>query len=199
MSQQGTFLPPSLSFDGNLSGKIASSRRLLAFIAMLTLVVFLSSAPGWAQKDTGSIVGVVKDPSGAVVPAAKVTLTEVDQGTSFETSTNTSGEYIATPLKIGRYNVTVEKAGFKKAVVGPVIVDVQARPAVNVALQVGQVAETIVVTSQGPQLETETSDLGEVVNSRTATTPSTNQMTNTEVANNSLEMAPNPSARAASP
>ena len=170
MFSQCAFLQPFLSFHRNLPGKIASSRRPLAFIAVLTLVVFLSAAPGWAQKDTGSIVGVVKDPSGAVVPSAKVTVTEVDQGTSFETSTNASGEYIATPLKIGRYNVTIEKAGFKKAVVGPVILDVQARPAVNVTLQVGQVAETIIVTSQGPQLETETSDLGEVVNSRTATT-----------------------------
>ncbi|MGA7379595.1 MAG: TonB-dependent receptor [Terriglobales bacterium] len=139
-------------------------------MAALGLAVFCLVVTAWAQKDTGSIVGVVKDPSGAVITGAKVTVTAVDQGTSFTISTNSAGEYVATPLRIGRYNVTVEKPGFKKEVVGPIVLDVQARPAVNVTLQVGQVAETVVVTSQGPQLETETSDLGQIVNSRTATT-----------------------------
>jgi hypothetical protein len=132
--------------------------------------VLLFSALSWGQKDTGSIVGTVKDQSGAVVADAKVTVTDAERGTSLQTSTNMTGEYVAGPLHIGSYNVTVEKQGFKKAVVGPIVLDVQARPAVNVTLQVGQVAETIVVNSQGPQLETETSELGQVVNSRTATT-----------------------------
>jgi len=131
--------------------------------------VILLSALCWGQKDTGSIVGTVKDPSGAVIAGAKVTATDADRGTSFQTTTNMSGEYVAGPLRIGSYNVTVEKQGFKKAVVGPIVLDVQARPAVNVTLQVGQVTETVVVTSQGPQLETETSELGQVVDSRTAT------------------------------
>ena len=83
------------------------------------------------QKDTGSIVGVVRDPSGAVVAGAKVKVTEVDQGTSFDTSTNDSGGYGAAALRIGRYNVTVEKRGLKREVVGPIVLDVQARPAVK--------------------------------------------------------------------
>jgi hypothetical protein len=134
------------------------------------LLVFLLTALCWGQKDTGSIVGVVKDPSGAVIAGAKVTITEVDQGSSLVISTGASGEYVATPLRIGRYNVTVEKEGFKRAVVGPIALDVQARLAVNVTLQVGQVAEMVIVTSQGPQLQTEVSELGQVVDSRTATT-----------------------------
>jgi hypothetical protein len=138
------------------------------FFASLLLLVF--PALCWAQKDTGTIVGSVKDPSGSVLAGAKVTVTDVDRGTSFETTTNQTGEYVASPLRIGRYNVTAERQGFKKALAGPVVVDVQARPEVNLTLQVGKVSETIVVTSEGPQLETETSDLGQVVNSRTATT-----------------------------
>ena len=139
-----------------------------AFFAPALLIVFVGLS--WAQKDTGSIVGLVRDSSGAVVVGAKVTVTDADRGTSMQTTTNEGGEYIASPLRVGRYNVAIEKSGFKKELVGPVTVDVQSRPAVNVTLQVGQVAETVVVTSQGPQLETETSELGEVVNSRTATT-----------------------------
>jgi len=147
-------------------GHIAS----LLWIAIVALSYLGFAANAWAQKDSGSIVGVVRDPSGALIANAKVKVTEVDQGTSVNASTNASGEYIVTPLRIGRYNVTVEKQGFKKAVVGPIILDVQARPAVDVTMQVGEVAETVVVTSEGPQLETETSELGQVVNSRTATT-----------------------------
>jgi len=118
----------------------------------------------------GSIVGTVRDSSGAVVPGAKVTVTDTDRGTTFETTTNSTGEYVANPLRIGRYNVTVEKQGFRKQVVGPIEVNVQSRPEVNVALHVGQVAEAVTVTSESPQLETETSELGQVVSGKQATT-----------------------------
>ncbi|HJT01797.1 MAG TPA: TonB-dependent receptor [Terriglobales bacterium] len=117
----------------------------------------------WAQKDTGSIVGTVRDSSGAVVPRASVIITDVDRGTSFSTSSNDSGEYVSGPLKIGRYRVKVEKQGFKTVVVGPVQLNVQERPSVNITLQVGQVQQEVTVTSLGPQLQTETSDLGQVV------------------------------------
>jgi Carboxypeptidase regulatory-like domain len=144
----------------------------------------------WAQKDTGSIVGTVKDASGAVITGAKVVVTEADRGTSFITSTDTSGGYVATPLRVGRYNITVEKPGFKKALVGPVVLDVQARPAVDVILQVGQVTESVVVSSQSPQLETETSELGQVVDSRTATTLPLNGRNFAQLAQLSMGVAP---------
>jgi Carboxypeptidase regulatory-like domain/TonB dependent receptor len=137
---------------------------------LVPVLLLFVAGMSWAQKDTGSIVGTVRDSSGAVVVGAKVTVTDADRGTSLQTTSNSSGEYVASPLRVGRYNVSVEKAGFKKELVGPVAVDVQARPEVDVTLQVGQVAETVVVTSQGPQLETETSELGEVVSGQTATT-----------------------------
>ena len=161
------------------------SNRLFAFVLVLCF-----SALCWGQKDTGSIVGTVKDQSGAVIADAKVTVTDADRGTSVQTSTSMTGEYVAGPLHIGSYNVTVEKQGFKKFVVGPIVLDVQARPAVNVTLQVGQVAETIVVTSQGPQLETETSELGQVVSSRTATTLPLNGRNFAQLAQLSAGVAP---------
>lgn len=110
------------------------------------------------------------DPSGGVVSGAKVTITDVDRGTTLFTTTNEQGEYVASPLKIGRYTVTVVKSGFQKTVLGPVTVDVQERPAVNAALRVGSVSETVTITTQSPQLETETSDLGQVQDSRTIET-----------------------------
>src|SRR5579864_3326359 len=144
------------------------SARLRQIALFVMLVCFAGTA--FAQKDTGAISGIVKDPGGAVVAGAKVTVLDADRGTSLVTSTNDQGEYVASPLKIGRYNVTVEKTGFMKALAGPIAVDVQARPEVDVTLKVGSINETITVTTEGPQLETETSELGQVVDSQRATT-----------------------------
>ncbi len=144
---------------------IAFVRNVLLPLAA-TLVMVCVSIPAAAQKDTGGIAGVVKDASSAVVAGAKVTVTDVDRGTDFVTKTNAQGEYVASPLKIGRYQVKIEKAGFKKAVAGPVTVDVQERPAVDVTLQVGSISEEMTVTTVNPQLETQTSDLGQVVDSQ---------------------------------
>ena len=103
----------------------ASSVRLQTFSALLFstflgLMLLGVSAPLWAQKDAGAIVGLVHDASGAVVAGAKVTVTEVDRGQELALTTNDQGQYVASPLRIGRYTVTVEKQGFKKAVAGPV-------------------------------------------------------------------------------
>ena len=138
-------------------------------VALLILLVSFAGLAS-AQKDTGAIAGTVKDSSGAVVSDAKVTITDADRGISLVTRTNTQGEYVASPLKIGRYNVIVEKVGFKKAVAGPIVVNVQERPEVDVTLQVGSISETMTVSTEGPQLETETSELGQVVDSQRATT-----------------------------
>jgi hypothetical protein len=133
---------------------------------LLAILLLSGTSSVLAQKDAGSIVGLVRDPSGAVVPGAKVTVQDADRGTQFVTTTNPQGEYIASPLKVGRYQVTVEKPGFMKAVSQTVTVDVQARLAVDVALKVGSVSESVTVTSAAPQLESETSELGHVVTSK---------------------------------
>jgi outer membrane receptor protein involved in Fe transport len=146
-----------------------TSFRLMAVLIQAVLLLFTAGA-AWGQKDMGAIVGNVHDSSGAVVPGAKVSVVDADRGTSYTATTNASGEYAANPLHIGRYHVTVEKEGFRKEVVGPIEVNVQSRPEVNITLHVGQISETVTVTSQGPQLETETSELGHLVTGRQATT-----------------------------
>jgi hypothetical protein len=143
--------------------------RKLSQIALLTLLVSFAVA-AWAQKDTGGIAGTVKDASGALVSGAKVTITDVDRGGKVETTSSGQGEFLLTPLKVGRYNIAVEKTGFKKAVAGPVQVDVQERLAVNFILQVGSQAEIVVVTAEAPLLETQNSDLGQVVDARRVNT-----------------------------
>ncbi|PYV71731.1 MAG: TonB-dependent receptor [Acidobacteria bacterium] len=136
----------------------------------LFFILALLGTASLAQKDTGAIGGTVKDSSGALVVGAKVTIADVDRGTSLVINTNSQGEYVASPLKVGRYNVTVEKQGFKKASAGPITVNIQERPEVNVTVQVGSLNETVTVNTQGAQLETETSELGQVVNAQRAET-----------------------------
>src|SRR5438270_2949265 len=135
-----------------------NSRVLLVFDIGLALSVL-----SFAQKDTGSIVGTVKDQTGALVANAKVTVTDVERGPALTTTTNDAGEYVAGPLRVGRYTVMVQHPGFKQAVSVPVNLDVQQRIAINVTLQVGQISEAVEVTGAAPLLETETSELGQVV------------------------------------
>src|SRR5271165_6711500 len=140
-----------------------SSRTRPILVTFFLVVAIGFAAPVWAQKDAGTIVGLVRDSSGAVVEGAKVTVEDVDRGVQMTLSTNDEGEYVASPLHIGRYKITVEKTGFKKAVSEAVDLDVQGRVAINVSLEVGQISEQMVVTGAAPLLETETSELGQVV------------------------------------
>ena len=135
--------------------------------ALLLLFTFISVV-SWAQKDTGSIVGTVTDPTGAVVSGAHVIVTDIERGEAFTATTNASGEYVVGPLHIGRYTVTVEKTGFKRALSETVDLDLQERAAINVKLEVGQPSEEVVVTGTAPLLNTETGELGQVVDSRRA-------------------------------
>ena len=82
-------------------------------VLVLVLCLFVSLAPLSAQTTTGSIVGTVTDPSGAVIAGANVTVANMDTGISMKTSSDSTGNYVVTPLAIGRYSVTVEAAGFK--------------------------------------------------------------------------------------
>ena len=134
--------------------------------ALFLLLVLALVTPVWAQKDAGAIVGLVRDSSGAVIADAQVTVTDVERGITLTFTTNGAGEYVASPIRIGSYTVAVEKKGFKKAVAGPVQVNVQDRVSVDLQLQPGAATETVDVTSQSPQLETETSDLGQLVDNQ---------------------------------
>ena len=109
------------------------------------------------------IAGTVRDASGAVVGGAKVRVKDVDHGTEFDTTTEANGEYVSGPLKVGRYEVVVEKGNFKTAIAGPMQLDVQGRLEVDVKLEIGEVSQKVEVTVQNPLLETETSTMGQVM------------------------------------
>lgn len=132
----------------------------------LVLCVLVLSAFAYAQFDTATVLGSVRDASGAVVVGAKVTLTNVETGISATTTTDADGSYQFFNVKIGTYKLTAEAAGFSTAVAENFTVAVGARQRVDLDLKVGQVSETVTVSEAAKILETDSSDRGQVINRR---------------------------------
>lgn len=123
-------------------------------------------APLCGQVATAELSGSVTDASGAVVPKAVVTVTNMDTGAVRQAPVDESGTYVFTLLPIGRYTVTVEAPGFRRTVQNNVELQVNQRARLDFQLQLGQVAETIEVTAAAPLLESQSSSLGTVINSK---------------------------------
>ncbi|MBV9085647.1 MAG: carboxypeptidase regulatory-like domain-containing protein, partial [Acidobacteriaceae bacterium] len=134
------------------------------FLHTSALLVFASSA--WAQIDQGAIRGTVQDPSGAVIPAAKVTLTNEGTGLALDTATASDGTYSFSPIKIGTYTVTVEHPGFQKISHANVPVGANDQVKVDFSLNPGQVTQTVEVTSAIPLLQTQSSTVGQDIGSQ---------------------------------
>lgn len=137
----------------------------IRFISTLSLIALLVSAPVVlsAQTITASITGTVGDPSGAVVPNVKVTAINAGTNLSYSATTNESGVYNLLFLPVGQYNVTAEVPGFKKTVVGPFTLEVNQIARVNVALQVGEVTQSVEITDFAPVLQTESTQTGDAL------------------------------------
>ncbi|HYK89163.1 MAG TPA: TonB-dependent receptor [Acidobacteriota bacterium] len=141
--------------------------RLLLLLAAVAIGVFPSAL--MAQVDTGTIVGTVKDATGAVLPNATIVITAVDTGIKTTVSTGAAGTYVATPLRIGEYTVAAEAAGFKTETRKNIVLQVQDRLRIDFELQVGDRTDQVVVEAAPPALQTETSSLGDVITSNQVT------------------------------
>ncbi|HTU33616.1 MAG TPA: TonB-dependent receptor [Candidatus Acidoferrum sp.] len=126
--------------------------------------------PAFSQnRSTGEIRGVVTDPSGAVLPGVTVTVLNTNTGVSATFTTNGDGLFDTVSTPSGIYQVTFEKTGFKKQVVGPITIEVSTITE-NATLEVGTVSEEVRVSAQGaPLLETETGQQAATFDSRTLT------------------------------
>src|ERR1700722_7402952 len=144
-----------------------SSRRFCAAVLSLGVLLFL---PYYlhAQSTYGSISGTVADSTGAAISGANVTLTNVGTAEKRTQSSGDDGHFTFVNLFPGQYRVDVEKQGFKHFDRPDVVVQVQQDTLVNGSLTVGQVSETVEVTSETPLLQAETSSLGQVVEQRKA-------------------------------
>jgi Carboxypeptidase regulatory-like domain/TonB-dependent Receptor Plug Domain len=136
--------------------------RLSRIVASLCFLLACSCI-AFGQVTTGTILGTIRDSSGAVVPGATVTITDTAKGTVSTYTTDANGDYNAPFLIPGTYNVVVEKGGFKRAVSNNVVLDVDQRARTDFAMEIGQAAETVEVTSVAPLVRLDSAELGEVV------------------------------------
>lgn len=121
-----------------------------------------------AQAVNGTVVGTVTDASGAVVPDAKVTLTNTGTSTSRQGKTDANGYYTFPNMAPGTYAVKVQKEGFSSAQQEGIALLVNSTVRVNLTLQPGQVNETVTVSTAPPLLQTDTARTGTTLSARQA-------------------------------
>ncbi|MGC4052479.1 MAG: carboxypeptidase regulatory-like domain-containing protein [Paludibaculum sp.] len=132
-------------------------------VAVVTLLLCALSLGAFAQSDNSTANGVVRDPSSAVVPNAKITLKNQANGLTRETKSNESGNFVIPTIPSGMYTLTVEAAGFKKYESKDNKVDPNLPASFDVALQVGQASEVVEVTATAAALQTESGAVGRIV------------------------------------
>ena len=138
--------------------------RITALAVVVCSVMLFVAPTLLAQLPTGTILGVVKDPSGAVVPGAMVTATNADTGATRTVTTEADGSYRFSALPVGNYDISVSHAGFNTQTQKGLVLAVAQEAVINITLQVGSTTQAVEVSSeQAPLVETTEANLGGVV------------------------------------
>jgi len=137
----------------------------MRFVRNASLLAVLASCLAWGQA-TSQIQGTIRDETGASVPAADVKATQIDTGISRAVQTASDGTYVLANLPIGPYKLEVTKPGFRAFVQSGIVLQVATNPTIDVALTVGSVSESVQVEANAPQVETQTTSVGSVIDSK---------------------------------
>ena len=141
----------------NRSAKVTS--------VVLSLILF-GAGLALAQTFQASVSGIVNDPTGAVVPSAKVTVTDTERGTAYTATTNQDGVYLINNLIPSTYKVTAEASGFQSYQLNSFPLDAKQEAVLNITLTVGATNQTVEVSSQVQMIEPSSATLGGVVNNK---------------------------------
>ncbi|MFN0086020.1 MAG: TonB-dependent receptor domain-containing protein [Blastocatellia bacterium] len=133
---------------------------------LLLALLFCCPLIATAQQETAILTGEVRDASGAVVPKASITVTNVDTNISLRAETNDQGVYIVPSLKPGQYSITIERAGFKKVIRSGITLQVNQTARADVSLEIGELTTTVEIIEATALLETQTSSRGSVIDQR---------------------------------
>jgi hypothetical protein len=140
------------------------SRASLCVAFSLALALISASASG--QATSGSISGRVTDPAGALIPSAKVSIHNVDNGLITTAITDNGGEFTETALPPSRYTISIEKAGFATAMVRPFPLDIDQKARFNFTLKVDAVSTDITVSDTEPVLQLQGAETGQVLGAK---------------------------------
>jgi hypothetical protein len=155
------------TMQGFNSGHFGSGLRRVICFGGAVLCVLLLAAQGFAQMDTGTILGSVFDPSGAVIPGATVVIVNEGTGQKMQLVTDSTGDFVTPALSaVAYYAVTVSKEGFDAVDRNHVRVDVSARVQLQFKLQPGRQIEAITVSGGAPIIDTASTTLGGIVNAQ---------------------------------
>ena len=145
-------------------------KRSMKVSLLAILLVLISPALLFGQSEKGAITGIVTDPTGAAVPGATVTITNLGTKTDQTVTSNDEGRYEVPFLNPAIYMVIVKLSGFKTAMVSEVLVNVGRRESVNVQLETGDISATVVVSDTStPLVQTESASIGTVVTTKQLT------------------------------
>lgn len=136
-----------------------------ATCAMVLMCLFSSQRLA-AQVTTADVVGTVTDPSGAVLPGAKITIESLATGATRSVATGGTGDYALTLLPIGRYSVKAELAGFRTSNVTDVTLAVGDRLRLDIHMEVGEIEQSVEVSARTPALQSDSSSIGTLLNER---------------------------------
>lgn len=154
-----------LSQSRAFSGTLCRGRGLRIFVLLSILIAIPLAVVG--QITTATIVGTISDPSGAQVPNASVTARNVDTGLKRTVTSGEDGSYRLEFLPVGNYVVEVTPTGgFKRAYRDSIVLQVNDTARIDIALEVGSVDEQVTVTTDAPEVNTTTAELGRTVQSR---------------------------------
>ena len=145
------------------------SRRFGLQAVLLLLSIGLLVGVHAQSSTAGNITGTVRDPQGAAVPRAEITVTEEKTGSTRTVTTNDDGFYNIPSLIPGVYTITTSPSGFKKTIIPNVELHVSENKTVNIDLQVGQVTETVTITSDTQTVETRSGEVSSLISEKQVT------------------------------
>ncbi len=132
-------------------------------LTLLLSLLLLFTLPTYAQFDTATVLGTIRDSSSAALPNVTITLKNNATGISATTQTDGNGDYQFSNVKIGEYRLSAEVQGFTTAITDKIVVTVNARQRVDLTMQPGQLTDTVTITDAAQLLETDSSERGQVV------------------------------------
>ena len=144
-------------------------RRLCASIPcviLLLVMIMIAGGSGHAQSTAGTILGTLKEQSGAVIINTQVTLTNIETAQVFQTKTNESGFYRFVNVPPGSYRLTATKDGFRPITREPINLQVEGSVEIDLTMAIGKQSQKVVVTGGTPLIQAETDSLGAVIDQR---------------------------------